>query len=169
MEGYHIKATHPETFYPYGYDNLNVVENFGCNARITFPFRRIEELREVSAQERRIDGMVTYAHIIFPNVLLAVLSSHTVMSIAEPLSPSCTRLINYRLTNRKGDGSKENIENAKYDAAFVAETGAAEDLATTRSIQAGLHSQANTHFTYGHYEKAIVQFHKTIAEILEKL
>lgn len=26
LEGYHIKPTHAETFYPYGYDNLNVVE-----------------------------------------------------------------------------------------------------------------------------------------------
>jgi phenylpropionate dioxygenase-like ring-hydroxylating dioxygenase large terminal subunit len=32
IEGYHIKATHPETFYPYGFDNLNVVETFGAIA-----------------------------------------------------------------------------------------------------------------------------------------
>ena len=29
LEGLHIKTTHPETFFPYGYDNLNVVETFG--------------------------------------------------------------------------------------------------------------------------------------------
>jgi choline monooxygenase len=29
LEGYHIKPTHEESFYPYGYDNLNVVETYG--------------------------------------------------------------------------------------------------------------------------------------------
>jgi nitrite reductase/ring-hydroxylating ferredoxin subunit len=169
MEGYHIKPTHKETFYPYGYDNLNVVEKFGCNSRVTFPFRRIEELRDVPDAERDIAGMVTYAHTIFPNVLIAVLSNHTVMSISEPLSPSRTHLINYRLTNRHYDGSEAHLDAAKYDAAFVAETGAAEDLETTRSIQAGLNSNANTHFTYGYYEKAIVHFHKNLAEMIRKI
>ena len=73
------------------------------------------------------------------------------------------------MANRDNDGSDTDLESAKYDAAFVAETGAAEDIATTRSIQAGLSSQANTHFTYGYFEKAIVHFHKTIAEMLQKL
>ena len=47
MEGYHIKALHNKTFYPYGFDNLNIVETFGMNSRIVFPFRRIEKLREI--------------------------------------------------------------------------------------------------------------------------
>jgi hypothetical protein len=34
MEGYHIRALHGQSFYPYGYDNLNVVELHGCNSRI---------------------------------------------------------------------------------------------------------------------------------------
>ncbi len=169
MEGYHIRATHTETFYPYGFDNLNVVETFGANSRITFPFRRIEDLRELPAKERRIDGMVTYAYLLFPNILIAVLSSHTVMSIAEPLSPSRTRLIAYGLTNRDSDGSAEAIERAERDADFVKNFGATEDIAATRSIQAGLASEANTHFTYGYFEKAIVHYHKTMTEILDKL
>lgn len=169
MEGYHIKATHNETFYPYGYDNLNVVELFGTNSRITFPFRRIEELRELPITERKIDGKVTYAYLLFPNILVAVLSSHTVLSIAEPESPSRTRLITYRLTNRDSDGSADDLERAKRDADFVANLGAAEDLATTRSIQASLCTESNTHFTYGYFEKAIVHFHKTIVETLGNL
>ena len=35
IEGYHIKPTHETTFYPYGFDNLNVVETFGPNTRVT--------------------------------------------------------------------------------------------------------------------------------------
>jgi len=166
MEGYHIKVTHPKSFYPYGYDNLNLVETFGPSSRITFPFRRIEKLRNVPRAERRIDGMLTYAHNLFPNVLLAVLSNHTVMQISEPVSPSKTKFITYRLTNKGGAGSNLDMAQVKRDADFVSTTGAVEDQDVVRAIQEGLASEANSHFTYGHYEKAIMHFHKTMAELL---
>ena len=47
LEGYHIRSTHRETFYPVQFDNLNVVETFGRNSRIAFPYRRINKLRDV--------------------------------------------------------------------------------------------------------------------------
>ena len=46
LEGYHIRSTHRETFFPVQYDNLNVVETFGPNSRITYPYRNIESLRD---------------------------------------------------------------------------------------------------------------------------
>ena len=53
LEGYHIKTTHPSTFYPFGFDNLNVIEHFGPNSRVTFPFQRIKKLADVPPAERR--------------------------------------------------------------------------------------------------------------------
>jgi choline monooxygenase len=169
MEGYHIKPTHPESFYPYGYDNLNVVETFGPSSRVTFPFRRIEKLRNQPPDSRRIDGMVTFTYNIFPNVLVAVLSNHTAVSISEPESPSRTRFISYRLHNREVDESPEALERAKRDAAFVADQGAQEDRAMVRAIQAGLASGANAHFTYGRFEQAIVHFHQQLNAHLQRL
>jgi phenylpropionate dioxygenase-like ring-hydroxylating dioxygenase large terminal subunit len=169
MEGYHIKFTHPESFYPYGYDNLNVVEVFGPNSRVTFPFRRIEKLRNLAPTNRRIDGMVTFTYNIFPNVLVAMLSNHTTVSISEPESPGRTRFISYRLHSREGDDSAEALERAKRDAAFVADQGAQEDRAMVRAIQAGLDSGANEHFTYGRFEQAIVHFHQQLTAHLERL
>jgi nitrite reductase/ring-hydroxylating ferredoxin subunit len=168
MEGYHIKTTHRKSFYPYGFDNLNVVETFGPSSRITFPFRRIEKLRDVPRAERRIDGLVTYAYNLFPNVLMAVLTNHTALQISEPISPSRTRFITYRLTNRGEDASKLNMEQVRRDADFVSEIGLVEDQAVVRAIQDGLASGANSHFTYGHFEKAIVHFHKTLRGVLER-
>jgi choline monooxygenase len=54
MEGYHIKIGHPKSFYPYGFDNLNVIEPFGANSRVTFPFRRIEKLPPITPHRRAI-------------------------------------------------------------------------------------------------------------------
>jgi nitrite reductase/ring-hydroxylating ferredoxin subunit len=60
LEGYHIRATHRESFYMYGFDNLNLVECFGRNSRVTFPFRRIAKLADVPAEDRRVEGLLTY-------------------------------------------------------------------------------------------------------------
>jgi phenylpropionate dioxygenase-like ring-hydroxylating dioxygenase large terminal subunit len=84
IEGYHIKATHPESFYPYGFDNLNVVETFGRNSRVIYPFRRIEKLRG-AARRAQPHGYVTYVYQLFPNALITQLSNHTNLVVLEPV------------------------------------------------------------------------------------
>ncbi len=169
LEGYHIKFTHPETFYPYGYDNLTVVETFGANSRVTFPFRRIEKIRHLPPASRQIDGMATYAYNIFPNATLAMLSNHTTLSISEPLTPTCTRFHTFRLGNRGMTDSSEDRARLNKDASFVADTGLKEDNDVIRRIQLGLASGANSHFLYGKFEQAIVHFHRKLAEGLSSL
>ena len=166
LEGYHIKPTHKASFYPYGYDNLNLVETFGRNSRVTFPFRRIEKLRALPPDQRNLAGMVTYVYHLFPNVILAVLSNHTTMSVLEPLTTTQTRFHTYRMTN-KGEATHEGADaKATRDASFVSDTGGKEDAAVIRAIQSGIESGANAHFTYGYFEKAIVHFHKTLNGVL---
>ncbi len=165
LEGYHIKPTHPESFYPYGYDNLNVVETFGNNSRVTYPFRRIEKLRNLPADSRNIAGMVTYVYQLFPTASVAMLSNHTIFTVAEPLSPTRTEYYNYRLTNQ---GEKDK-ERAKRDASFVSDTGSKEDADVVAAIQASIASGANEYFTYGEFEKAITHFHKTLKQHIERL
>jgi len=165
IEGYHIRPAHTETFYPYGFDNLNLVEFSGPNSRVTYPFRRIEKLRELPPQEHRVDGLLTYVYQLFPNAMLTVLSRHTNLVVLEPLAVDRTRAFNYSLTNR--DGGADAAQLAKRDADFVGQTGAAEDLALALSIQRSLGSGANEFFTFGHFEAAIVHFHRTLAAAFE--
>src|SRR5262245_26249323 len=68
LEGYHIKTTHPTSFLPFGFDNLNVIEYFGRNSRVVFPFQRIEKLRDVPPAERRLRGAITSVHQLFPKI-----------------------------------------------------------------------------------------------------
>ena len=126
LEGYHLKATHRDTFFPYGYDNINVVEYDGADARITFPFRRIERLRpdgsgKVPAAERRIDGSLTRVHLMFPNVIIAELSAHITMVVLEPLTVSTTTFITYQVgplpptdgLDVDGDGAGRDCEGPR--------------------------------------------------------
>jgi phenylpropionate dioxygenase-like ring-hydroxylating dioxygenase large terminal subunit len=164
LEGYHIRATHPETFFPYGFDNLNVIEHFGPHSRVTYPFRRIQKLAAVPPSERRVMGFVTFVYHIFPNALITMLSNHTNLLVLEPLSVDRTNVVAYSLTNWTGDPA-EALAAANKDATFT-EIGAAEDRAMVSAIQRGVRSSANESFIFGRYESAIVHFHRTLGAAL---
>ena len=166
MEGYHIKALHKKSFYPYGFDNINVVESFGSHTRVVFPFQRIEKLREVDPKGRRMEGMVTSVYQLFPNVAVSILSKHSTVTIFEPISPTRTQILIYRATNKTSAGATTDFEEAKRDADFVKAAGFDEDREAACAIQETLGTKANQHLTFGHFEKAIVHFHQNLAQHL---
>lgn len=166
MEGYHIKSLHRESFYPFGYDNLNVVETFGPHSRVVYPFRRIEQLRGVPPRDRKLTGFVTSVYMLFPNASISVLSKHTNLVILEPVSPTESQWVIYSLINTSSDGKLIELEDAKRDAAFVNDSGQEEDRAAATTIQQTLASGANSHLTFGRFEKAIVHFHRQLGEYL---
>ncbi len=167
MEGYHIKRLHNKSFYPYGLDNINVVENFGPNSRVIFPFKRIKELRDIKPEERDISGYVTSVYNLFPNTVVSILSKHSTLTIFEPISPTKTNILIYRVTNQLKDGSTVSIEEAKRDADFVKGTGLDEDREAAVKIQETVNAGRNSHLTFGLFEKAIVHFHQHLDKQLK--
>lgn len=169
IEGYHIKPAHPETFYPFGYDNLNVIEFSGLHTRVTFPFRRIEQLADVPPEDRTVSDKLTYVYHLFPNVIVAKLTHHVSVGIIEPVDPATTRVTFYSLTKPADEKDKEAaIEDAKRDLAFVNGTGQVEDIAAVTGIQRSIETNANDVLTFGQFEPAIVHFHKNLTAMLEK-
>ena len=172
LEGYHIKPTHPESFFPYGYDNLNVVEMQGPNVRVCYPFRRIETLRDAPRENLSLDRMVTLVNRIFPFTSVTRLAQHYGVRFAEPESPTRTRYFNYRLTLPTIDGgepSDEALARAKKDVAFLSDTGDKEDAKVVCDIQAAIESGANSHYRFGRFESAIGHLHKNLALYLARL
>ncbi len=162
MEGYHIKSLHPKSFYPYGFNNLNVVETYGPNSRLIFPFRRIEKLRAVDPAMRSPEGMLTYVYHMFPNARVSKLSSHHQLIIIEPEAPDKVRWDFFRLLPPHRDGEVVDMDAAIKDSDFVTDSGLIEDREAACSIQAGLATRANTHFTFGRFEKSAVHFHEQL-------
>ena len=172
LEGYHIKPTHPESFYPYGYDNLNVVEMQGPNSRVCFPFRRIEKLRDLPRENLSLNRMVTLVNRVFPFASINRLSQHFDVTFAEPESPTQTRYFSYKLTIPIPSGaapSEEDMDRAKKDAAFLSDTGRKEDAEVVSKIQAAIGSGANSHYRFGRFESAIGHLHRNLARYLELL
>ena len=167
LEGYHIKSLHRDTFYPYGLDNINLVETFGPNSRVIFPFKRIEKLRDLQPNERKIKGTVTAVYHLFPNASVSLLSKHSNLTIMEPIAPNQVKLVTYLMSNPQTKGSKANLEDARRDALFVNESGQDEDREAARAIQETVTAPANTHLTFGYFEKAIVNFHSHLSKHLD--
>jgi hypothetical protein len=70
------------------------------------------------------------------------------------------------MVNEASDDSPISLDDAKRDAAFVSDSGQEEDRAAAIAIQEALPSGANSHLTFGHFEKAIVHFHQQLARAL---
>jgi phenylpropionate dioxygenase-like ring-hydroxylating dioxygenase large terminal subunit len=159
LEGYHIFSTHRDTFYPVQFDNLNVVERFGRNSRVTFPYRNINKLRDVAPAERRVGGTLTYVYHFFPNVVVVTFPKRTIMLVMEPHGLEATKSVVY--TMAPATVVKSDREGLEGDTDFVNQ-GLKEDRAVIEAIQRGLASEANDHFTFGLCEAAIVHFHRTL-------
>jgi phenylpropionate dioxygenase-like ring-hydroxylating dioxygenase large terminal subunit len=167
LEGYHIRSTHAQTFYPVQFDNLNVVETFGRNSRIAFPYRAINKLRTRPPAEWSVDGKLTYVYHLFPNAIVATFPASVFMAVLEPVAIDRTRLVTYVLfgdeEHHGGNGGGEPPAPRGLD---LVDTGAAEDRAMALGIQRGLASGANEFFEFGRFEGAIVHFHQNLDAML---
>jgi hypothetical protein len=164
LEGYHLQALHGDTFFPIQFDNLNVIERFGRNSRVAFPYRRISSQRDVSAASRSADGVLTYVYHLFPNAMLVTFSKNTTLVIIEPLSVDRSRIVNYTLTHRLETKAADR-DALERDLQFI-EAGTAQDRAAAVAIQRGLASGANEVFEFGLYESALTHFHRNLHELL---
>ena len=164
LEGYHIRFLHHDTFFPVQYDNVNVVESFGPNSRITFPYQNIARPFDTS-DEMAVRGRMTYVHHLFPNVMLATFPGQILMIVLDPVTVDRTLVTTFawRVGEAEARPGNPNLLN----------DGAAQDFAIARTIQHGLASGANDHLRFGLYEGAIAHFHRTLdaalAAIGEKL
>jgi phenylpropionate dioxygenase-like ring-hydroxylating dioxygenase large terminal subunit len=165
LEGYHIRSTHPTTFYPLQFDNLNVVETFGRNTRIAFPFRAIHRQRAASPAARSADGTLTYVYHLFPNVMVATFPGRIVMVAIEPLAVDRSRFVISLLTDRDPDDSETQVTLQR--AAELVNAGGAEDREVACAIQRSLASGANEFFEFGLFEGAIGHFHRVLQAALD--
>jgi phenylpropionate dioxygenase-like ring-hydroxylating dioxygenase large terminal subunit len=166
LEGYHIRWTHPESFFPIQYDNVNVVETFGEHRRIAFPYRSIERLRGAPAAERRAQGRLTAVTHLFPNVMVATFPTHVLVAVLDPIAVDRTRLRTFVLGDPERAAAPRPAPDGALRGTALVDAGAAEDRGVVESIQRGLASRANDAFEFGRFEGAIAHFHRTLRAAL---
>jgi phenylpropionate dioxygenase-like ring-hydroxylating dioxygenase large terminal subunit len=167
LEGYHILSTHPQTFYPLQFDNVNVVETFGRNCRIAFPYRAINKLRGVPRAERTVDGKLTYVYHLFPNAMVATFPANMFLVVVEPLAVDRSLLITYVMAKEGAIRPSESPPMGPRRGLDLVNDGGAEDRAVACGVQRGLASGANEFLEFGRFEGAIGHFHRNLHALLQ--
>lgn len=166
LEGYHIRSTHTRTFYPRQYDNLTVVEAFGENNRIAFPYQSIEKYRDRPEEDWSVNGVMTFVYHLFPNVVVSTFPDCIQLVILEPLGLGRTRQYSYLLgpASQAAIGAADPQRQAILRGQDFAKTGAVEDREMVVAAQQGLNSGANAHLTFGLFESAIGRLHAVLRD-----
>jgi phenylpropionate dioxygenase-like ring-hydroxylating dioxygenase large terminal subunit len=168
LEGYHIRATHKDTFFPLQYDDLNVVETFGPNSRITFPYRNIERLRDRPEATWTTNARLTYVYHLFPNVMLATFPDLMLMVVIDPVDIDHSTLSIYSMANAEV-AQRVSLDPPTNPSGTLVARGAVEDNEMSAGVQRGLHAGANEFVEFGRHESAIGHFHATLDERLARM
>jgi choline monooxygenase len=166
LEGYHIRTTHKDTFYPLQYDDLNVVERFGPNTRITFPFRNIERLRDRPESSWTVGHRVTFVYHLFPNVMFVTFPDQVLLIAIDPVDVDHTTVTMYALVTPETAEKLATIDVGAAGQRSLLAMGGIEDNEMSEGVQRGLHAGANAFVEFGTHESAIGRFHATLDERL---
>ncbi|MHA7653656.1 aromatic ring-hydroxylating oxygenase subunit alpha [Mycobacterium sp. ML4] len=171
LEGYHIRWTHKETL-PHLYDNLTLVETFGPNSRVTFPYQAIEQLRDrpESTWVGRLPA--TFVYHLFPNAIIGAFPQLVQVVVINPVDVAHSEVIYYTMTRADlarripldTDESLDPVELASYITRVVA-----EDNEVSAGVQKGFRAGANKFVEFGRNECAIGHFHANLGERLAQL
>jgi phenylpropionate dioxygenase-like ring-hydroxylating dioxygenase large terminal subunit len=155
LEGYHLRSAHRDTFFPVQYDNLNVIETFGPNSRITFPYRNIERLRDRPVSTWTTDARLTFVYQLFPNVMVATFPEEVRMFAVDPIAIDRSVITMYAMTAAALAGrTLLGRRNDAIGAPSLLELGALEDNAMSAGVQQGLRSGASAFVEFGRHESA---------------
>jgi phenylpropionate dioxygenase-like ring-hydroxylating dioxygenase large terminal subunit len=168
LEGYHIRSTHKDTFFPLQYDDLNVVEAFGPNSRIAFPYRNIERLRNRPETMWTTDRRVTYVYHLFPNVMFATFPDQVLLVVIDPVDIANSVVTIYSMATPEVAQrvSVSGVDKAGNGARSLLDAGALEDNEMSEGVQRGLSAGANAFLEFGRHESAIGRFHAALDERL---
>jgi len=166
LEGYHIRTTHKNTFYPLQYDDLNVVEVFGPNSRITFPYKNIERLRGRPESTWVVGHRVTYVYHLFPNVMVATFPNQVLVITIDPIDVDHTNVtVHAMVTPDVAEYVAANPDTTDGGRSLL-DAGGLEDNEMSEGVQRGLYAGANSFVEFGTHESAIGRFHLNLDERL---
>jgi choline monooxygenase len=166
LEGYHIRTTHKNTFYPLQYDDLNVVETFGPNSRITFPFRNIERLRHRPESSWVVNHRVTYVYHLFPNVIVATFPNQVLVITIDPIDVDHTAVTIYAMVAPAVAEHLSTNPTVAEGSRNLLNEGGIEDNEMSEGVQRGLRAGANAFVEFGTHESAIGHFHANLDDRL---
>lgn len=159
IEAYHFRVAHRNTIAPYFLDNLSSYRLFGPHMRSILARKSLAELPDMPEDRWQIREHAQVLYSMFPLNQWLVQSDHFAWIQMDPLEPGATRVRISTLapTDRADEDRAHWLRNHEITLETLA-----EDFAISESIQAGLASGANTHLTFGRFEGALGDFHRSV-------
>jgi len=151
------------------YDDLNVVETFGPNSRITFPYRNIERLRDRPESAWTTKQRMTFVYQLFPNVMLATFPDQVVVVVVDPIDVEHSMFSTYTVAEPEiADAAllAASQQCSAENAPTLLDRGALEDNEMSTGVQRGLRAGANAFVEFGRHESAVGHFHAALDQRL---
>ncbi|NQV19887.1 MAG: Rieske 2Fe-2S domain-containing protein [Rhodospirillales bacterium] len=166
FEGYHIGKLHKATIAHIFNDMATAFDAFGRNHRLVLGRRKIEELRNLPESEWDVLPCTAVTYCLFPNTIIVYQADHVeIFRVFPGERPDESFAILSFLTPEAATTEKaKNYWQKNLD--LLIETVKGEDFPAGETIQAGIPSGAQEHFTWGRYELALAHYHKGIKEVL---
>ncbi|MDR2299308.1 MAG: aromatic ring-hydroxylating dioxygenase subunit alpha [Comamonas sp.] len=164
FEAYHFKIAHQKTIAAMFAGNVQLVDECGPHRRLYLIKANFAlEQPAPDAFEPRQYGNLTY--FFFPTNTVLVQPDHAQFSCLEPISPERTRI--HEITLLPQTPATEKAEKYWQANVDLYRRTLAEDYALAESIQQGLASGANEHFTFASFEYSIGRFHAQLQQSLK--
>lgn len=168
LESYHFAVLHTETVAPIFLHNVCLFHPFGFNMRETLPRRSITEMRRLPESEWDLVKHSALVYILFPNSVIVMQSDHAEVWRVFPVDrkvDECVAFLDFYIPEPATSESAH--EHWRRNIDLTLRTVQEEDFPTGESIQRGLRSGAQTHFTYGRNEPALQHWQKSVAAALD--
>lgn len=158
IESYHFKVAHRKTIGPYFEDNLSSYQMLGDHMRSVLMRSSMHELRSLSVEQWRLRDHANIIYTFFPTTQLLVQKDHVVWINSRPVSAGQTELRLATLAPKSRLAEEAYWEKNHQ----ITSNTLNEDFVIGESIQNGFASGANDVITFGRFEGALPEFHRTI-------
>lgn len=163
LEDYHFRFVHGKSVHRLYLDDRTVYDRFGPHIRYVIPKRSIRDLAGTDPAEWRLREHSNVLYLLFPNTVLVFVGDHAAIFAMFPDGPGRSVMrLSFCLDEEPSGASRVYWDK---QIALI-KTALAEDFAVARGVQANFASGANSHLTFGRYEKGLTYFHDAIAEAL---
>ena len=168
LEVYHHDTVHGKTVGQHTIGNLLVHDTYGPHQRLTFGRKNISELEDLKETNFEGEKFIRLIHSVFPNLSISgILGEHCLVSQVYPTKDFDKTITRQSLLCSKKPENAYEQKSAETFSKMTLQAVRDEDYAVVQTIQDGLKTNANSHFTFGRNEKGLQHYHQWVERFMK--
>ena len=167
LEVYHHDTVHGKTVGQHTIGNLLVHDTYGPHQRLTFGRKNISELEDLKETNFEGEKYIRLIHSVFPNLSISgILGEHCLVSQVYPTKDFDKTITRQLLLCSKKPENDDEQKSSETFSKMTLQAVRDEDYAVVQTIQDGLKTNANSHFTFGRNEKGLQHYHQWVERFM---